>query len=127
MDILILVFAVVFISIACGRINERRNAANRQLHELEQKMDLILNHAGIQLPPPAASPDVLSWLQAGMKIQAIKVYREETGASLRDAKEAVEDLEKRLAAGQSVIHSQLGQPGDDPNQQNITQIKRGLG
>lgn len=127
MEILFLVFAVVFLSIACARINERRYAATRQLQELEQKMDLILNHAGIQLPPPAASPVVLSWLQAGMKIQAIKAYREETGVSLRDAKEAVEDLEKKLAAGQRVIHSPLGQLGDDPDQQNITQIKRGLG
>jgi ribosomal protein L7/L12 len=37
--------------------------------------------------------DIASLLQAGQKINAIKVYREDTGASLADAKAAVERME----------------------------------
>ena len=35
---------------------------------------------------------ILRWLQQGQKIQAIKFYREETGAGLKESKEAVEAL-----------------------------------
>lgn len=38
---------------------------------------------------------LLSLLQEGMKIEAIKVYREETGAKLKEAKDYVEALAAR--------------------------------
>jgi len=34
-------------------------------------------------------------LANGLKIQAIKLYRDETGAGLKDAKDFVENLEER--------------------------------
>lgn len=37
-----------------------------------------------------------SYLREGKKIEAIKVYRERHGSSLRDAKDAVEAIEARL-------------------------------
>lgn len=41
--------------------------------------------------------DEITWLlQSGQKIQAIKLYREDTGASLADAKAAVERMEPAL-------------------------------
>lgn len=40
--------------------------------------------------------DVASLLQAGQKINAIKIYREDTGASLSDAKTAIERMELGL-------------------------------
>ena len=44
--------------------------------------------------PPADSFEgrILRWLAAGQKVQAIKFYREETGAGLIESKEAVEAL-----------------------------------
>ena len=39
-----------------------------------------------------ASPRVLDALRRGQKIEAIKIHREETGASLREAKRFVEGL-----------------------------------
>jgi hypothetical protein len=63
---------------------------------LEQKLDLLLQHAGIQyIPrfPPAATEALL----AGDKIKAIKLYREATGAGLAEAKDAVE---KAQSSGQ---------------------------
>jgi ribosomal protein L7/L12 len=55
-------------------------------------------------PPPAWTDDleaaVIPLLAAGRKIEAVKVYRERTGAGLREAKEAVEALaaQRGLAA-----------------------------
>lgn len=45
--------------------------------------------------------EVVSLLHAGQKINAIKVYREDTGASLADAKAAVERMEMALKLGVS--------------------------
>jgi len=42
--------------------------------------------------PGAAPLDVLELMQRGRKIDAIKLYREEHGVGLREAKEAVEAL-----------------------------------
>lgn len=46
-------------------------------------------------PPP--SQQVVAALRTGSKIEAIRLYREQTGAGLAQAKEAVEALEARSA------------------------------
>jgi len=46
------------------------------------------------LASPATEGDVVSMLQQGRKIDAIRIYREQTGAGLREAKDAVEALER---------------------------------
>jgi ribosomal protein L7/L12 len=53
------------------------------------------------LASPATEGDVVSMLQQGRKIDAIRLYREQTGAGLREAKDAVEALERgeNLPAG----------------------------
>lgn len=42
-------------------------------------------------------PGVLEALRRGKKIEAIKEYRAATGAGLKDAKEYVEELQRRAA------------------------------
>lgn len=75
----------------------RRAAAdqNARLAAVERKLDLIMNHLGIHDPGPEAPAGVFEELAAGRKIQAIKLYREATGAGLKDAKDAVELLARR--------------------------------
>ncbi len=41
-------------------------------------------------------PDVTALLQAGRKLDAIRVYREQTGASLKDATDMIKALERKL-------------------------------
>ncbi len=55
-----------------------------------------------------AGPDVTSLLQSGHKLDAIRIYREQTGASLKDATDAIKDLERRLDAADNseVEHNQ---------------------
>ncbi|SDY10472.1 Ribosomal protein L7/L12 C-terminal domain-containing protein [Amycolatopsis xylanica] len=63
----------------------------RRLDRTERKLDLVLAHLGIT-EPEAEMPEVHAYLLKGQKIQAIKAYRERTGAGLKEAKEAVERL-----------------------------------
>ncbi|MFI6998996.1 ribosomal protein L7/L12 [Nocardia sp. NPDC050175] len=78
----------------------------RKIDALNYKVDLILRHLGIEdLPADPAGPigavptsprPAFSWVEIdailadGKKIQAIKRYRELTGAGLKEAKDAVE-------------------------------------
>jgi ribosomal protein L7/L12 len=73
----------------------------RRLARLEKKTDAIMQHLGLEYEPPApgGSDTVLSLIRAGKKIEAIKIYREETGAGLKEAKDAVEAIEARLRYG----------------------------
>jgi ribosomal protein L7/L12 len=66
--------------------------ANRdRLARVEQKLDLLLTHAGLDYTPaPKAAWQALADEGPARKIAAIKAYREETGAGLADAKRSVE-------------------------------------
>ncbi|GAB1644430.1 ribosomal protein L7/L12 [Krasilnikovia sp. MM14-A1259] len=64
----------------------------RRLAAVDRKLDLIMAHPGIREPEPDVPGPVLQELLAVRKIQAIKEYREATGAGLKEAKDAVELL-----------------------------------
>jgi ribosomal protein L7/L12 len=65
-----------------------------QTTRLERKIDAILRELGIQVQggKPGELSDRVKELASdpGRKIEAIKVHREESGAGLKDAKDAVE-------------------------------------
>lgn len=71
----------------------------RRLAAVERKLDLIMAHLGIREPGPDAPAAVLQELLAGRKIQAIKEFREATGATLKEAKDAVELLARQRGLG----------------------------
>ena len=80
----------------------RRGTVDRQAQRLaavERKLDLIMTHLGIREPEPDIPGAVLQELLAGRKIQAIKEYREATGAGLKEAKDAVELLARQRGLG----------------------------
>lgn len=66
-------------------------ADRQRLNRVEQKLDLLLTHAGLDYTPPTSTWQALADEGPDRKIAAIKVYREETGAGLAEAKQAVED------------------------------------
>ena len=76
-----------------------RSADRDRLIRAEQKLDLLLTHAGLDYTPPLkAAWQALADESPARKIAAIKAYREETGAGLAEAKRAVEDyIEGRRA------------------------------
>lgn len=92
-DILVLVGVAVAAGLvsAVAGIGNKLAAADRRAARVEQKLDLILDHLGLTAPEPWRD-EVTRLLRAGKKIEAIKTYREATGAGLKESKEAVERL-----------------------------------
>ncbi|GAB97191.1 ribosomal protein L7/L12 [Kineosphaera limosa] len=70
---------------------------NRRVTALEATVREVCKQTGIDprsLPQPQRPhQEVLDLLRSGKKIQAVKRYRELTGAGLREAKEAVDEIE----------------------------------
>ncbi|MFN3431619.1 MAG: ribosomal protein L7/L12 [Candidatus Sericytochromatia bacterium] len=82
-----------------------------RLDRIEQKLDALLTlvSQGQQVRQVASTPgvpmdplhdprfsEVRGYIQQQQKIQAIKTHRELTGMGLKESKDAVEDLERRL-------------------------------
>ncbi|GAB4584317.1 hypothetical protein [Nocardia sp. NPDC127526] len=70
----------------------------RKIDRLERKLDLIIKHLGISDPSLSLDySEIDELIQRGKKIHAIKVYRDlNPGASLVEAKDAVESRERRV-------------------------------
>ena len=68
----------------------------QRVAKLERQMAFLLENLGLEYPEEpnqGVSPEIVDLVRRGAKIQAIKLYRHETGAGLRDAKEFIESLE----------------------------------
>lgn len=68
-----------------------------RVDELERKLDLVLHRLGLQTGEASAADqsDIIELLRQGQKIEAIKLYRERTGLGLKEAKDAVEAIERQ--------------------------------
>ncbi|MFE2515033.1 ribosomal protein L7/L12 [Streptomyces mirabilis] len=85
-------FVLAMIVFACYAGLEGRLSRNdRRIARVEKKLDRILDHLGLAEPDPELE-QVVALAREGRKIQAIKVYREVTGAGLKEAKDAVDRL-----------------------------------
>ncbi|MFI1334942.1 ribosomal protein L7/L12 [Streptomyces sp. NPDC020845] len=82
---------VMVIAVLGSAIERKIDKLNRRTAQLTRKLDLILDHLGIEEPQPELAP-VRALLVEGKKLHAIKAYREITGADLKEAKEAVERM-----------------------------------
>jgi ribosomal protein L7/L12 len=88
-SVALLFLALLWLSQLLGR--------TRRLSRMEAKLDMLLHHAGISYDPyKSLPPGVAQALQRGDKIGAIKEYREATGADLVEAKEFIEEAQRRL-------------------------------
>jgi hypothetical protein len=71
-----------------------RPSDRAQLRRIEAKLNLVLEHLGVQYQDPTTqglSPEVKTLADdPARKIAAIKLHREQTGLGLKEAKEAVE-------------------------------------
>jgi ribosomal protein L7/L12 len=67
-------------------------AAQARLTRVERKLDRLLAKLGVD-PHPPLSDRVKELAGEGRKIEAIKLYRDETGAGLAEAKAAVESFQ----------------------------------
>lgn len=86
--ILVLMFLVFTGGSAYAALRPRDRA---RLFRLERKLDAVIKHLNIDVSQLDEISDQAKKLaDQGDKIQAIKVHREQTGLSLRDAKDEVE-------------------------------------
>ncbi|MCX5049665.1 MULTISPECIES: ribosomal protein L7/L12 [unclassified Streptomyces] len=91
MDTLGFSLIALLILFGIGSIESRISRQDKRVARIEHKLDLILDHLGLREREPWAD-EVDALLRDGKKIAAIKVYREATGAGLKEAKEAVDKL-----------------------------------
>jgi ribosomal protein L7/L12 len=75
------------------------HALKARVRELEKQVEFLFNELRIEYQPaddpmPEYERHIRELLNVGNKIEAIKVYREETGAGLAEAKAAVEELDR---------------------------------
>jgi hypothetical protein len=73
-------------------------ALRARIAELENRVDFLYRHLGITYIENTSMGDarVIDMLKKGSKIEAIKIYREIYNCGLAEAKQAVDNLEKRL-------------------------------
>jgi ribosomal protein L7/L12 len=71
-----------------------------RVRELEEKLQFLYDRLNIDYinpgTEPSLSPQIQEALRRGNKIEAIKIYRELTGAGLAEAKQAIDRLESRF-------------------------------
>jgi ribosomal protein L7/L12 len=83
-----------------------------RIDRLERQVQYLLRYAGLDpeiaaadyiatndhpafvpgLPPAAASPEIVALVRDGKPIQAIKMYRQMTGAGLKESKDVIDGL-----------------------------------
>jgi ribosomal protein L7/L12 len=80
---------LVVTGVAAGRRETERRT--RRLALVERKLDAVLDHLGIEVPQPHLE-QVEALVAQGKTVQAIRAYREATGADLVEAKQAVDRL-----------------------------------
>jgi ribosomal protein L7/L12 len=73
-------------------VGDARSArTGRRLARIERKLDLVLDHLGLREDEPELR-EAAELARTGREIEAIKLYREATGAGLKEAKDAVDRM-----------------------------------
>ena len=90
--ILLVIATIGAVAAASGTWFQERRSSATQLAAVQRKLDLVMNHLGIAAPEES---EVVRHLEDGRTVEAVRSYRKQTGASLLDAKRAVD----RIAAG----------------------------
>jgi ribosomal protein L7/L12 len=95
----LLVVLILGLFVVIAILGSRLNAIERRvvrLLSMEAKQDLLLSHFGLQVDAHRnVPPEVIEALRSGNKIEAIKRYREATAVGLKEAKDFVEEVQRR--------------------------------
>jgi ribosomal L7/L12-like protein len=98
-EILVLIAFAALVLILFAGIGARLNAIERRigaLFRIEAKLDLLLKQANIKFDPYASvSREIAEAVRAGEKIKAIKLYRQSAGVGLKEAKDFIEEVQRR--------------------------------
>ncbi|MFI9104893.1 ribosomal protein L7/L12 [Streptomyces fildesensis] len=92
MTYIVVLFALVGAGMLFSAMDRKIDRVERRIRLMERRQELILRHLGIEEVDAPDLREINELVRQGKKIQAIKAYRELTGAGLKEAKEAVERL-----------------------------------
>lgn len=96
-----LTIAAIVVIFARGSQAYFAGSSSEQLR-MQRQIDAIMKHLGLDEPsasrPGMLSAQVAALVAAGHKIEAIRLYRQETGEGLKQAKAAVEGVPACTAA-----------------------------
>ncbi|MEQ8145642.1 hypothetical protein [Streptomyces sp. OP7] len=90
MDTAILFLTCVVI-LGVASIQTRQSRSDRRVARVERKLDQVMRHLGLDEEVPRED-EILALVRDGKQVQAIKLYREATGADLVEAKQAVDRM-----------------------------------
>ncbi|CAL9489404.1 hypothetical protein ACWDMR_28590 [Streptomyces althioticus] len=90
MDIAIL-FCSTVVVLGVASIQSQLTRSDRRVARVERKLDAVMRHLGLEEEVPRKD-EILALVRDGKQVQAIKLYRETTGAGLREAKQAVDAM-----------------------------------
>jgi ribosomal protein L7/L12 len=85
---------VAVVMLAAAAVLGFRDQALARLAVIERRLAAMMEHLGVPEPEPETE-DVVARLSDGDMVGAIKLYRRRTGASMVEAKSAVEELARR--------------------------------
>ncbi len=88
MWMLVAILSVVVLSLF---VRGGGNGSTGRILAIERKVDLILANLGIE-PNQGLDKQIVDLVRSGQKIEAIKLYREQSGVGLKEAKDYVESL-----------------------------------
>ncbi|CAM5228018.1 MULTISPECIES: hypothetical protein [Streptomyces] len=90
MDIAVLFLTSVVI-LGILTLQSHVSRAERTIARVERKLDLVLQHLDLHEEIPGKD-GIVALVREGKTVQAVKAYREATGAGLLEAKQAVDRL-----------------------------------
>jgi ribosomal protein L7/L12 len=83
--------------------NDDISALARRIRLLERKIDMIMEHLGLEFDDDEAGgsidPAIIEAIKHNNKIEAIKIYRDQTGFGLKEAKDVIDEIEARYKQG----------------------------
>ena len=87
-----LTFIALGVLLLLFRIRVLLGDTTARITRIERKLNMLLRHNGIDFLQDLPLSDRVKQLAGdpARKIEAIKIYREETGAGLKEAKDAIE-------------------------------------
>lgn len=91
-----LILSATLVIVLLGTRLNKIESKISMLSRVDAKLDLLLKQSGLEYDPyKNLPPSVVDAVQRGKKIEAIKRYRETTGVGLKEAKEFIEDVQRR--------------------------------
>jgi ribosomal protein L7/L12 len=92
------ILAWIVVAFGGGAAAAYTSRQSEGLRRIERKLDVLLKHQGVSLPPRAKMSEEVQQLARDPlhKIKAIQLHREQTGLGLAEAKSDVEEFIKTI-------------------------------